>query len=158
MKIRKVSAIVFAFLFVPLLLWSQTETIDLTMVYRIKQEGSQNSKMEDLAFGLTDLVGPRLTGSTGNSRANEWAKKKMEELRVAIESGNKELDYHRFLLDELVEAGLRENEMKELEAELNMLSHAEQIKSVLGKLYFQLEESEQPMVPQLKAMLNQLLQ
>lgn len=80
----------------------------------------------------------------------------MEELRVAIESGNKELDYHRFLLDELVEAGLRENEMNELEAELNMLSHAEQIKSVLGKLYFQLEESEQPMVPQLKAMLNQL--
>jgi carboxypeptidase Q len=80
MKIRKFPAIAFAFLFIPLLLWSQTETVDLTMVYRIKQEGSQNSKMEDLAFGLTDFVGPRLTGSTGNSRANEWAKKKMEEL------------------------------------------------------------------------------
>ena len=44
--------------------------------------------------------------------------------------------------------------MEELEAELKVLSHAEQIKSVLGKLYFQLAESEQPMVQQLKSMLQ----
>jgi DNA repair protein RecN (Recombination protein N) len=83
-------------------------------------------------------------------------RKRLAELRHSIESGNKELDYNRFLLDELVEADLKDNEIEELEAELKVLSHAEQIKLVLGKLYFQLEESDQPMVQQLKSMLNQL--
>lgn len=64
----------------PLWLMSQSENIDLSMIYKIKQEGLKNSKIEDLAFWLTDYVGPRLTASTGNNRGNEWAKKKMEEL------------------------------------------------------------------------------
>ncbi|HOF21265.1 MAG TPA: M28 family peptidase, partial [Bacteroidales bacterium] len=66
-------------LMMPLWLLSQTEKVDLGMIYRIKQEGSNNSKMEELAFGLTDLTGSRLTGSTGGDKGNEWAKKKMEE-------------------------------------------------------------------------------
>ncbi|MCX6335020.1 MAG: M20/M25/M40 family metallo-hydrolase [Bacteroidia bacterium] len=80
MKTEKISISLLLILFMPLWIYSQTENVDLTMVYRIKQEGSRNSKIEELAFGLTDFVGPRLTGSTGNNRANEWAKKKMEEL------------------------------------------------------------------------------
>ncbi len=64
----------------PFLLTAQTETVDLSMVYRIKQEGMKNSAIEDLVFGLTDLSGSRLTGSSGGARGNEWARKKMEEL------------------------------------------------------------------------------
>jgi len=80
MKIKKIStAFVFLFL-LPLWLMSQSENVDLGMIYKIKQEGLKNSKIEDLAFWLTDFVGPRLTASTGNNRGNEWAKKKMEEL------------------------------------------------------------------------------
>ena len=80
MKIKKIST-AFLFLFIlPVWLMSQSETVDLSMIYKIKQEGLKNSSIEDLAFWLTDFVGPRLTGSTGNNRANEWAKKKMEEL------------------------------------------------------------------------------
>lgn len=59
---------------------SQNENVDLGMIYKIKQEGLKNSQIEDLAFWLTDYVGPRLTGSTGGQKGNEWAKKKMEEL------------------------------------------------------------------------------
>jgi len=59
---------------------SQSENVDLGMIYKIKQEGLKNSGIEDLAFWLTDFSGPRLTGSTGYIHANEWAKKKMEEL------------------------------------------------------------------------------
>jgi hypothetical protein len=66
-------------MFLPVILLSQTEKVDLNMIYKIKQEGLRNSAMEELAYGLTDFVGPRLTGSTGINRANEWAKKKMEE-------------------------------------------------------------------------------
>ncbi len=67
-------------MFIPVLLMSQTEKVDLGMVYKIRQEGSRNSMIEELAFGLTDLTGPRLTGSTGGARGYEWAKDKMEEL------------------------------------------------------------------------------
>lgn len=77
--IRKITWII-SLLFIPVLLMSQTEKVDLGMVYKIRQEGSRNSMIEELAFGLTDLTGPRLTGSTGGARGYEWAKDKMEEL------------------------------------------------------------------------------
>ena len=80
MKPSKISAAFWFLLIVPLLSISQNENTDLSMIYRIKQEGLKNSSIEDLAFWLTDFVGPRLTGSTGNNRGNEWAMKKMEEL------------------------------------------------------------------------------
>ena len=57
-----------------------SQSVDLGMIYKIKQEGNRYSTMEDLAFGLTDLTGPRLTGSTGADRGYEWTKKKMEEI------------------------------------------------------------------------------
>jgi carboxypeptidase Q len=80
MKIRKISTTVLFLLFLPLWLMSQSENVDLSMIYKIKQEGLKNSGIEELSFWLTDFVGPRLTGSTGGTRGNEWAKKKMEEL------------------------------------------------------------------------------
>ncbi len=80
MKIRRVIFGTYLFMFIPSLLMSQTEKVDLNMIYKIKQEGQRNSAIEELASGLTDFVGPRLTGSSGGTRGNEWAKKKMEEL------------------------------------------------------------------------------
>lgn len=80
MKTKKISAAILFLFFLPVWLMSQSENVDLSMIYKIKQEGLKNSSIEELAFGLTDFVGPRLTGSTGNNRGNEWAKKKMEEL------------------------------------------------------------------------------
>jgi carboxypeptidase Q len=80
MKIRKIIIGLLLLFIMPLWLHSQTENIDLSMVYKIKQDEQRNSKIEDLAFGLTDFVGPRLTGSSGFNRAADWAKKQMEEL------------------------------------------------------------------------------
>jgi carboxypeptidase Q len=79
MKLNKIVNILLILLALPLVAMAQSENVDLTMVYKIKQEGLKNSSIEDLAFGLMDFVGPRLTGSTGNNRGNEWARKKMEE-------------------------------------------------------------------------------
>lgn len=67
-------------MFVPAILLSQTEKVDLNMIFKIKQEGQMNSAIEELSYGLTDFVGPRLTASAGFSRGLDWAKKKMEEL------------------------------------------------------------------------------
>ena len=83
MKMKKISASILFLLFVPLWLISQ-ENVDLGMIYKIKQEGLKNSQIEELAFWLTDFVGPRLTGSTGGDKGNQWAKKKMEELGIAV--------------------------------------------------------------------------
>ena len=80
MNIRKITAAILLLLFLPFWSLAQNENVDLTMIYKIKQEGLKNSNVEELAFWLTDFIGPRLTGSTGNMRGNEWAKKKMEEL------------------------------------------------------------------------------
>ena len=80
MKIRKISIVLFMLCLLPTWLLSQSENVDLSMIYKIKQEGLKNSNVEDLAFWLTDCMGPRLTASTGYIHANEWAKKKMEEL------------------------------------------------------------------------------
>ena len=89
MNIYKSSAIFVILFLLPFLSQSQNENVDLGMIYKIKQEGLKNSGIEDMAFWLTDFIGPRLTGSSGNNRGNEWAKKKMEELglqNVRIES------------------------------------------------------------------------
>ncbi len=53
--------------------WSQ-EKVDLEMVSRIRYEGFRNSKVMELASGLTDAIGPRLTGSPNMKRANEWTR------------------------------------------------------------------------------------
>jgi carboxypeptidase Q len=48
------------------------ERVDLSVVERIRDEGTNRSGIEQLARHLNDVIGPRLTGSTGMKRANDW--------------------------------------------------------------------------------------
>ena len=48
------------------------EPVDLDVIERIRDEGLNRSQIPELARHLTDVIGPRLTGSTGMRRANEW--------------------------------------------------------------------------------------
>ena len=57
---------------------------------------------------------------------------------------------------ELEEAGFKENELENIDAELKMLNNSEGIKDALSKIYFELKESETPVTQQLKTLLNQL--
>jgi hypothetical protein len=55
--------------------WSQAqEKVDLETISRIRNEGFHNSKVMDLATGLMDSIGERLTGSPNMKRANEWTR------------------------------------------------------------------------------------
>ncbi|MCC9167673.1 M28 family metallopeptidase [Pontibacter harenae] len=56
---------------------AQQEPVDLEVVNRIKKEGLENSKVMETAFYLTDVNGPRLSGSSGLKRANEWTKNQL---------------------------------------------------------------------------------
>jgi DNA repair protein RecN (Recombination protein N) len=84
------------------------------------------------------------------------ARKQLEELKEQKAQFEKESDYHQFQYNELEEAGFKENELEDLEQELKMLSNAEGIKNALAKAYFELEESEEPIIRQLKTVTNQL--
>ena len=59
--------------------WPTTEKIDLDAVYRLKDEGLQRSKVMEIESYLTDVYGPRLTGSPNIREAADWAEKTMKE-------------------------------------------------------------------------------
>ncbi|HEV8151009.1 MAG TPA: M20/M25/M40 family metallo-hydrolase [Gemmatimonadales bacterium] len=50
-----------------------SESVDLSVVQKIKDEGMTRSKLDDLALYLNDVIGARLTNSPASRRANEWA-------------------------------------------------------------------------------------
>jgi len=83
-------------------------------------------------------------------------KKELEALQLQQANADKELDYNKFLFEELDELSFKENELEELDAELKLLSNAENIKQQLGVIYFELKDSEQPIVQQLKSLQNKL--
>ena len=60
-----------------------SEPVDLDAVTRIRAEGLRNSKVMEIASGLMDGVGPRLTGSPKMKEANEWTRRKLEELGLS---------------------------------------------------------------------------
>jgi len=59
--------------------WPATERIDLDAIYRIKDEGLQRSKVMEIESYLTDVYGPRLTGSPNIREAAEWTQKTMKD-------------------------------------------------------------------------------
>lgn len=127
-----------------------------------------HQQFDTLEIGETDFQRQVLDALGGNFGAlktyaqtfNQWqtARRKLESLKAQKEQFNKELDYHQFQFSELEEAGLKENELEDLEIELKLLTNAEGIKTALAKAYFELEESEAPMIRQLKGLVNSLQQ
>ena len=69
------------FLLAPVLL--AQEKVDLYIMNRIKAEELHDSKVMENAFYLTDVYGPRLTGSPGLKAAAEWAVRRMTEWGLA---------------------------------------------------------------------------
>jgi len=59
------------------------EKIDLEAITRIRYEGFHNSKVMDLASGLMDSIGERLTGSPNMKHANEWTRDKLTEFGLS---------------------------------------------------------------------------
>ncbi len=56
---------------------SSSESVDLEMVTRIRQEGFRNSQVMQTLSELTDEIGPRLTGSPNMKKANQWTRDQM---------------------------------------------------------------------------------
>lgn len=59
--------------------WQAVDRLDPDALFRFKDEGLQHSKVMELASYLTDVYGPRLTGSPEFIEAADWAQKTMRE-------------------------------------------------------------------------------
>ena len=51
-----------------------TESLDMAMYQRIRDEGLNHSHVMEFASALMDGIGPRLTGSPNAKKANEWTR------------------------------------------------------------------------------------
>ena len=125
-----------------------------------------HQQFDALQLGENEFQREVIDGLAGNKNIfgeyrvvySEWKQiqQELDELKDQKQKFDKEADYNRFQFTELDEAGFRENELEETDAELKMLNNAEEIKSALSKVYFELKESESPVVNQLKVLSSQL--
>jgi carboxypeptidase Q len=65
-----------------------TETLDLTMYQRIREEGLNRSHVMEFATALMDGIGPRLTGSPNVLKANEWTRDTLS--KIGLENAHLE--------------------------------------------------------------------
>lgn len=125
-----------------------------------------HQQFDTLAIGESDFQRQVIDALAGNAELlagyktvyTAWQKsaKEYDQLKEQKQQFDKEADYNKFQYQELEEAAFKPDEIEGIDAELKLLSNAEGIKGALGKVYFELEESESPVVQQLKSMLNQL--
>ncbi len=125
-----------------------------------------HQQFDTLELGDSDFQREVLDALAGNGNLlQEYAgvftrysktKKEFYELVQQQAEANTALDYNQFLFDELDEARLTENELEELDAELKLLSNAENVKQQLSAIYFELKNSEQPITQQVKSLSNKL--
>jgi DNA repair protein RecN (Recombination protein N) len=89
---------------------------------------------------------------------SQWKdlQRQLDGLMTQKKQFDQEADYNRFQFTELEEASFRENEIEETDAELKLLNNSEEIKNAISKVYFELKESDSPLVQQLKSLANQL--
>jgi hypothetical protein len=65
-----------------------TESIDLTMYSRIREEGFKHSHVMEFGAALADGIGPRLTGSPNMAKANAWTRDTLT--KVGLENAHLE--------------------------------------------------------------------
>ncbi|MGN6355510.1 MAG: DNA repair protein RecN [Parafilimonas sp.] len=139
-------------------------------IQQLKQLASMlvdlHQQFDTLELGDSDFQREVLDALAGNEQAlseyislfNAWkqTQQQLEALTALKNNFQKELDYNRFLFDELHEANFGENELEDLDNELQLLSNAEEIKTALDASVYELKESEQPVVQTLKQLVNKL--
>lgn len=76
---RFLSILLTACLIIPFSAQSRRDGLSPQTLMRIKQEGFDSSKVMETLFQLTDVSGPRVTGSTGLQRSQQWARQQLKD-------------------------------------------------------------------------------
>ena len=119
----------------------------------------QNLLLADTRFQLNvvDIMAgaaPLMQVYTERYNAYRAAEHRLDELKAAAEKNSQNADYLRFQVDELTAARLRAGEQAELEAELETLAHAEEIKGALYKTADSLGDDETGVLTRLSESLS----
>lgn len=116
---------------------------------------------EDFLLSILDVVANN-EAAVSQYKANyqEWltCKRELQEYRERVQSENIDVSYISFQLQQLDEAQLQSGEQEDLEAEQEILSHAEDIKRTLSSSMQILSAEEQDVCQQLKAAIHYLTQ
>ncbi len=82
--------------------------------------------------------------------------KELLKLKVQFQQQKNEQEYHQFLYDEIENAEIKPGEQKEIEEELQILNHSEEIKSVLYQASEQLVNADNNIVSKIQILLDQM--
>jgi DNA repair protein RecN (Recombination protein N) len=88
--------------------------------------------------------------------ANKKLIHEFEQLKLKADKAKLDSDYFSFQFEQLLNAKLQENEQVELENNLQILSHTEEIKENLSKVMLSLSENEDNIISKLKEIQNSL--
>jgi carboxypeptidase Q len=83
MNMRYITALICLLAVSPVSAQLQQEKIDSSAIGKIRDEGLNKSQVMDIVSYLSDVYGPRLTGSPGFDRAAGWAEKTMKSWGVS---------------------------------------------------------------------------
>lgn len=118
-----------------------TRLMDIHSQHETLQLGSA-----EFQLSLIDNFAETQAELAGFNEAFEQYRQAKDQLDELVQNANRiaqESDYNSFLLNELVEAALQEEEQESLEEELKLLEHAEEIKTSLNQLLLLLDRNEQ---------------
>src|SRR5437867_4676825 len=82
-RLRIIGASFVLLVAIPILAQISQEPVDLDGIYKIKDEGLNRSQVMETLSYLTDVYGPRLTGSPQIKAAAAWTTKKLIEWELA---------------------------------------------------------------------------
>ena len=119
-----------------------------------------HQQFDSLQLGENDFQQKILDAPAGNNQTfkqyqnfyRQWlsAGTALEKILNEKKAFEKEFDFNQYQFNELSEMNLSENELENLDAELQLLSHGEAIKTTLQEANFLLQENEKPVVATLK--------
>lgn len=117
----------------------------------LEEDGFQVNTLDALAETLKDV-------SIYTHVYTNWkqAQRQLNDKKATLAKQKQESDFKQYLLDELVQAAFRPDEIEQAEQQLKQMAHAERILSVLQGAQQVLAEGEQPIVNELKRLTQQL--
>lgn len=117
----------------------------------LEEDGFQVNTLDALAETLKDV------GIYTHVYTNwKQAQRQLNDKKATLAKQKQESDFKQYLLDELVQAAFRPDEIEQAEQQLKQMAHAERILSVLQGAQQVLAEGEQPIVNELKRLTQQL--
>ena len=114
---------------------------------------------EDFQLDVLDLIAHNedtLSAYTSAYSSYRKLQKELKEARSLAQKSKEEEDFLRFQCQQLEEANLQAGEQEDLEQELEILTHAEEIKESLFRGSNQLQEAENSILSQLKELQSNL--